>query len=272
MGHSADTFWPGRRVLVTGGTGFLGGWVVRELLARRATVVALVRGTPDRDSRFVRDRLFERVQVVRGRVEDLSRLTTALALHGTETVLHLAAPTVRPAGEPTELRWAETVLTAVRRAAPTAGVVIPVPAGGPLGVEIFGLGERSGVRLGIPDLPRLFGGGDRTWTRLVPRLARALAEAGQAAPPTADERTAGYLDAQEAAAAVLRSAEPAPAADPWVRVEPVAPSVTGGRLFAALRADPGSVPGVPETLAWYRRFLTDRAQPAAAPTRTRRAA
>jgi CDP-glucose 4,6-dehydratase len=267
MGHPADTFWAGRRVLVTGATGFLGGWVVRQLVAREAAVVALVRGTPDPDSSFVRDRLFERVRVVRGRVEDAARLTSALVLHDIETVLHLAAPTVRPAGEPTEVRWAETLLTAVRRATPAAGVVIPVPAGSDLGAKISGLGERCGVAVGIPELPRLFGGGDRTWTRLVPRLARAGVEGRPAAPPTADELAAGYLAAHEGAAAVLRTAETVPAADP------VVPSATGSRLLAALVADPTYVPGVPEALAWYRRFLTDRRQPTtAAPTRTRRAA
>lgn len=35
-------FWSGRRVLVTGATGIVGSWVVKELIARSAEVVALV--------------------------------------------------------------------------------------------------------------------------------------------------------------------------------------------------------------------------------------
>lgn len=271
MGHSTPTFWAGRRVFVTGCTGFLGGWVVRELVARGAAVTGLVRNTPDRDSLFVRGRLFDRVSVVRGRVEDAARLMTALALHEPQTVLHLAAPTVRPAGEPTELRWAETLLNAVRRASPNAGVVVTTKADDQNLVKICGLSERFGVRLDISELPRLFGDGDRTWSRLVPRLARALVEGGPVIPPTADELTASYLHAQEAATAVLRSAETVPVAGPCAHVHSVIPAVTGGRLFAALVADPSYVPGVASTLAWYRRFLVDSDRPAVA-TRTRRAA
>ncbi|MFO0852296.1 MAG: NAD-dependent epimerase/dehydratase family protein [Gemmataceae bacterium] len=271
MGHSTPTVWAGRRVFVTGCTGFLGGWVVRELVARGATVTGLVRNTPDRDSLFVRDRLFDRVNVVRGRVEDAARLTTALAIHEPQTVLHLAAPTVRPAGEPTELRWAETLLTAVRRTVPTAGVVIPVQADTQNLVKLCGVGERSGVRLDITQLPRLFGDGDRTWTRLVPRLARALVEGTPVVSPTADERTAGYLHAQEAAEVILQSAETVPVAGPCAHLHAVAPAVTGGRLFDALVADPGRVPGVASTLAWYRRVLVGSDRPAVA-ARTRRAA
>lgn len=272
MGHSTPTVWAGRRVFVTGCTGFLGGWVVRELVARGAAVTGLVRNSPDRDSLFVRDRLFDRVNVARGRVEDLARLTTALAIHEPQTVFHLAAPTVRPAGEPTEHRWAETLLTAVRRAAPDAGVVIPVKPDTQNLAKLCGLGERCGVRLDITQLPRLFGDGDRTWTRLVPRLARALVEGTPVGSPTADERTAGYLHAQEAAETILQSAETVPVAGPCTHVHTVAPAVTGGRLFDALVTDPSRVSGVASTLVWYRRFLVGRDQPPAVATRTRRAA
>ncbi|MBI4627963.1 MAG: SDR family oxidoreductase, partial [Candidatus Rokubacteria bacterium] len=35
-------FWKGHRVLVTGATGVVGAWLVKDLLARGAHVVALV--------------------------------------------------------------------------------------------------------------------------------------------------------------------------------------------------------------------------------------
>jgi CDP-glucose 4,6-dehydratase len=35
-------FWEGKRVLVTGATGIVGSWVVKDLVERSAEVVALV--------------------------------------------------------------------------------------------------------------------------------------------------------------------------------------------------------------------------------------
>ena len=42
MSHTS-TFWSGKTVLVTGATGFLGGWLVHRLLTYGAHVVALIR-------------------------------------------------------------------------------------------------------------------------------------------------------------------------------------------------------------------------------------
>ena len=38
-----EGFWKGRSVLVTGATGFLGGWLVKDLYANGAEVTALIR-------------------------------------------------------------------------------------------------------------------------------------------------------------------------------------------------------------------------------------
>ena len=126
--------WSDRRVFVTGCTGFLGTWVVRDLLAAGADVVALVRDRVP-DCELVRDRLIDRVRVVRGRVEDEFRLRQTLAIHEVETVFHLAGP---PADAPdraaTTARWFDTVRSAVRVASPAAvltrlGQPQPRPAG-----------------------------------------------------------------------------------------------------------------------------------------------
>ena len=97
----ADQPWSGRRVLVTGCTGFLGGWTVRDLLARGAAVVGLVR---DRAAagRFARHGLAGRVYPVHGRIENTFRLHSSLAVHEVSAVFHLAAD---PTGH-----GAETVL------------------------------------------------------------------------------------------------------------------------------------------------------------------
>lgn len=41
--NNTFSFWSGKTVLVTGSTGFLGGWLIRRLLDCGAQVVALVR-------------------------------------------------------------------------------------------------------------------------------------------------------------------------------------------------------------------------------------
>src|SRR5687767_15631455 len=83
-------YWPGRRVLVLGCTGYLGGWAVRGLLARGADVVGLVRD-PSPDSDFFRDKLYHQVHVARGRADDVVRLRTLIAVYEPQLVVQCAA-------------------------------------------------------------------------------------------------------------------------------------------------------------------------------------
>jgi CDP-glucose 4,6-dehydratase len=90
MTDGADRFWSGRRVFVTGATGLLGCWTVRELRRQGAFVVGLVRGTSGQTTRLGDE--FSRPDVsVRGAVEDFDSLLRPLRDHEIETVLHLAA-------------------------------------------------------------------------------------------------------------------------------------------------------------------------------------
>jgi CDP-glucose 4,6-dehydratase len=85
-------FWSGRSVLVTGATGLLGGWLVKELLARGAEVTVLVRDSAPR-SLFHKERLHDSVNVVHGSLElDVMRRT--IAEYSVKTVIHLAAQTL----------------------------------------------------------------------------------------------------------------------------------------------------------------------------------
>ncbi|MCC6293819.1 MAG: NAD-dependent epimerase/dehydratase family protein [Bryobacterales bacterium] len=82
--------WRGRSVFVTGGTGLMGGWVVRELLEAGADVVALVRDHNPR-SMMAAEGLMNRVNGVYGSLEDADLMKRALAEYGVDTVFHLAA-------------------------------------------------------------------------------------------------------------------------------------------------------------------------------------
>jgi CDP-glucose 4,6-dehydratase len=86
-------FWRERRLFVTGTTGIVGSWLVRELLNRGARVAALVRDA-DPQSELLRSRDIDRCTVFNGSVEDFWTLERAISLHEAEYVFHLAAQTI----------------------------------------------------------------------------------------------------------------------------------------------------------------------------------
>src|SRR5438477_8109894 len=99
------SFWRGRKVLVTGCTGFLGGAVARELLARGAEVVGLINEQPAPDLIGAQG---GRVHLVRGRTDNVFRLHSAMAVHEVSAVFHLAAhgPFAEDRGTPAVLQAA----------------------------------------------------------------------------------------------------------------------------------------------------------------------
>jgi len=86
-------FWNKRRVLVTGATGIIGSWLVKDLLAQGAYVVALVRDG-DPQSELYRSGDIRRVSVVNGALEDFWTLERAINEHEVDTVFHLGAQTI----------------------------------------------------------------------------------------------------------------------------------------------------------------------------------
>src|SRR3989338_8559539 len=87
---SYSSFWRDRPVFVTGGTGLVGGWLVRRLLDAGAEVVCLMRDWVPQ-SELVTSRLIEKVRIVRGDVRSQQVLERALGEYEIATVLHLAA-------------------------------------------------------------------------------------------------------------------------------------------------------------------------------------
>lgn len=86
-------FWSDKRVFVTGATGMVGAWLVKELLAQDADVVVLVRDA-DPQSELFRSRTIEKVTVVNGALEDLWTVERAINEHEVDTVFHLGAQTI----------------------------------------------------------------------------------------------------------------------------------------------------------------------------------
>ncbi len=93
---SAPDGWRGRRVLVTGHTGFKGGWLSLWLHALGAEVTGFALPPATTPSLFAQARLDELVRHVEGDVRDLAAVSAVVARARPETIFHLAAqPLVR---------------------------------------------------------------------------------------------------------------------------------------------------------------------------------
>jgi CDP-glucose 4,6-dehydratase len=89
-------FWTGRRVLVTGHTGFKGAWLCLWLQALGAEVSGLAAGTPTRPSLYELAGVGEHTSELAVDVRDAQGVREALKRARPEVVLHLAAqPLVR---------------------------------------------------------------------------------------------------------------------------------------------------------------------------------
>ncbi|MFM8270893.1 MAG: NAD-dependent epimerase/dehydratase family protein, partial [Gemmata sp.] len=87
------------RVLITGGYGFIGAWIIRNLLARGAQVwVYDLREDARRLKLILPEREVAKVTFVLGDVTDLGALSKAVSSHKISHVVHLAGlqvPTCR---------------------------------------------------------------------------------------------------------------------------------------------------------------------------------
>ncbi len=126
-------FWSGRRVLVTGDTGFKGAWLALWLLELGADVHGLADGVPTNPSLFELAGLGDDVVHHSADIRDVAAVAGVIAAARPEVVLHLAAqPFVRRSyAEPartfeTNVIGTVNVLDAVRRDPADVRVVVNV--------------------------------------------------------------------------------------------------------------------------------------------------
>ncbi len=207
---SADS-WKGRKVLVTGHTGFKGGWLSLWLHRLGAEVTGFALPAPSEPSFFEQTRLAELVHHVEGDVRDLTAVETVIGETQPEMVFHLAAqPLVRYSYDAPVETFATNVmgtvhlLEACRKAESVRGVVCvtsdkcyenrewlwPYREADPMGghdpySSSKGAAElvisayrrsffQSGARIASVRAGNVIGGGDWATDRLVPDVIRAL--------------------------------------------------------------------------------------------------
>jgi CDP-glucose 4,6-dehydratase len=232
-------FWRDRPVLVTGATGLLGSWIVRDLHDRGAAVVCLVRDWLPQ-SEFVRTQLLEKVVVVRGEIEDRDLLERTLGEYEIETVFHLAAQTIVTIANRNPLSTFETniqgtwnLLESCRRSPKVSAVVMassdkaygsqstlpysedmPLQGSHPYDVskscaDLIGQSYASTYKLpvAITRCGNFYGGGDLNWNRVVPGTIRSILRCESPVIRSDGRYVRDYFYIEDGAAAYLLLAE-----------------------------------------------------------------
>lgn len=200
-------FWSERNVFVTGATGLLGSWLVADLTQRGANVTCLVRDWVPASS-LVSSGAWERVNIVRGELEDYALLVRALNEYEINSVFHLAAQTIVGTASRSALstfesnvrgtwnlleachvcnKLIERVVVASSDKAYGCHDALPYTEDAPLqgrypydvskscaDLIAFSYFYTYGVPLAITRCGNLFGGGDLNFNRLIPGTIRAV--------------------------------------------------------------------------------------------------
>lgn len=205
---AVNSFWSGRPVFVTGGTGLVGSALVRRLLEAHAEPVCLVRDWVPQ-SELVRSGLLDSVRVVRGHVCDQPLIERTLGEYEIDTVFHLGAQTIVGVANRNPVSTFEsniqgtwTVLEACRRSPKVRQIVtassdkaygeqenLPYNEGSPLAgrfpydcskscSDLIAQSYASsfGVPVTVTRCGNFFGGGDLNWNRIVPGTIRSVIE------------------------------------------------------------------------------------------------
>lgn len=91
-----DSFWKGKKVLITGHTGFKGSWLSLWMQSFGANVVGVSLDPPTSPSLYEQAQVAEGMTSLRQDIRDLEKIKSIFAEHQPEVVFHLAAqPLVR---------------------------------------------------------------------------------------------------------------------------------------------------------------------------------
>ncbi|MBZ5605929.1 MAG: GDP-mannose 4,6-dehydratase [Acidobacteriia bacterium] len=233
-------YWRDKRVLVTGATGIVGSWLIKELLDRRAFVAALVLDA-DPQTELFRSGNVHRVAVVNGRLEEIGDIERAINVYETETVIHLGAQTIVPVAHRNPLATFEAnirgtyhLLEACRRQSVLVKQVVVASSDKAYGeqpelpytedmplhgrhpydvskacVEHLAMAYHHsyGLPVAVSRCGNIYGGGDLNWSRIVPGTIRSLLRGERPVLRSDGTFLRDYLYVKDAAEAYLCLAE-----------------------------------------------------------------
>jgi CDP-glucose 4,6-dehydratase len=236
---TSSTFWQDRPTFVTGATGLVGSWLVKQLVAVGAHVVCLVRDWVPQ-SEFVRTGLDQKVSIVRGDLCDQALLERTLGEYEVDTVIHLAAQTIVGIANRNPISTFETniagtwaLLEACRRSTCVKQIVVassdkaygdheilPYAEDAPLqGRHPYDvskscsdlIAQSYAVSYGLPVVitrcGNFYGGGDLNWNRIVPGTIRSVLRGERPVIRSDGRSIRDYFYVEDGAAAYLLLAE-----------------------------------------------------------------
>jgi CDP-glucose 4,6-dehydratase len=248
--NEKSPFWRDRPTFVTGATGLVGSWLVKRLVEFGADVVCLVRDWVPQ-SEIARDKILDRVRVVRGDVRDQVLLERVLGEYEVDTVIHLAAQTIVGIANRNPVSTFETniqgtwaLLEACRRSPRVKGIVmassdkaygdcetLPYDESTPLnGRHPYDVSKSCSDLItstyantyGLPVVTtrcgNFYGGGDLNWNRIVPGTIRSILRGERPVIRSDGRFVRDYFYVEEGAAAYTLLAERI-AADPSLKGE-----------------------------------------------------
>ncbi len=197
--------WKDKNVFVTGGNGFVGSWLVSELVKKEANVTCIVRD-PVKGSNLEFLGVADQVNTVKGSIEDYNAVEKAMRETGAEVCFHLAAQAIVGVANKSPLPTFETNIKGtwnVLEACRQLGVKRTVVASSD---KAYGEHEKLpykedfclngltpyeaskscadllarayaktyGLPVAVTRCGNIYGGGDLNWSRIIPGTIKAV--------------------------------------------------------------------------------------------------
>ena len=202
----SNSYWKNKNVFVTGCTGLLGSWLVKDLVEKGANVTGLIRDWVPKSNLILQDSI-NQINTVRGDINDYFLMERIINEYEIDTVFHLAAQTIVSIANRNPISTFETnikgtwnILEACRRNPTVKRVIVassdkaygdhevlPYTEGAPLkgshpydvskscaDLLAFTYHNTYGLPVCITRCGNFYGGGDLNYNRIVPGTIRSI--------------------------------------------------------------------------------------------------